>query len=84
MQGESKQSKPTEPLLERVLSHPRRREILDYLTQKGGANDEELVVAFDLSAPRVRYHLSVLQSADLIAHVEDREQGTADRYIAAA
>lgn len=84
MRDESKQP-PTDPVIMRSLSHPKRLEMLGYLRQKGTGTDEaELVVALGLSAPRVGYHLSVLRSADLIAHVDDWKQGTADRYVAAS
>jgi DNA-binding transcriptional ArsR family regulator len=83
MHDEGKQSNPSGSALKRALSHPRRLEILDCLMQKKGVGTDEadLAEALDLSAPRVRYHLSVLQSADLISLVSDQEQ---DRYIAAA
>jgi DNA-binding transcriptional ArsR family regulator len=83
MQDEGKQPSPKDPVLERALSHPKRLAMLGYLMeQRGtGTDEEELVEALDLSPPRVKYHLLVLQSADLIAHVDDLEQG---RYIAAA
>jgi|GEM_PF-1052707 len=84
MQGEGKRPQ-TDPVFERALSHPKRLDMLGYLMQKNGTgtDEAELVEALDLSAPRVKYHLLVLQSADLIAHVDDLE-GTANRYIAAA
>jgi DNA-binding transcriptional ArsR family regulator len=82
MQGEGKQPQ-ADPVLEQALSHPKRLEILGYLVQKKGTgtDEAELVEALDLSAPRVKYHLLILQNADLIAHVDDLAQG---RYIAAA
>ena len=84
MQDQSKQPKPAEPAIKRALGHPKRLEILGYLTQKGGADEGELVEALDLSAPRLGYHLSVLGNADLIVHLEERERGAAGRYVAAA
>lgn len=82
MQGKGKHSQ-TDPVLERALSHPKRLEMLGYLRQKRGmgTDEAELVEALELSAPKVGYHLLVLQSANLIAHVDDLEQG---RYIATA
>jgi DNA-binding transcriptional ArsR family regulator len=82
MQDKGKQPSPKDPVLERALSHPKRLAMLGYLTEKRetGTDEEELVEALDLSAPRVKYHLLVLRGAALIAHVDDREQG----YIAAA
>jgi predicted ArsR family transcriptional regulator len=60
--------------------------MLGYLMQKKGmgTDEAELVKALDLSASQVRYHLLVLSSADLIAHVDDWKQGTAGRYVAAS
>jgi DNA-binding transcriptional ArsR family regulator len=83
MQGEGKQPSPKDPVLERALSHPKRLSMLGYLMEKRGAgtDKEELAEALDLSSPRVKYHLSVLRGADLIAHIDGRGQ---DRYIAAA
>jgi len=85
MQGESKQPQ-TDSALKQALSHPRRLEMLGYLAQKKGTgtDEAELVEALDLSASRVRYHLLVLSSAGLIAHLEGREQGRTDRYVAAS
>jgi DNA-binding transcriptional ArsR family regulator len=82
MQSHSKPPNPAEPAIKRALGHPKRLEIFGYLTQKGAADEAELVEALDLAAPRVRYHLSVLQSAELIAHVAGGEAGHS--YIAAA
>jgi len=66
------------------LGHPKRLEIFGYLTQKGGADEAELVGALALTAPRVKYHLSILHDANLIAQVEGVDHGKTDRsYIAA-
>jgi hypothetical protein len=83
MQGESKQPSPKDPVLERALSHPKRLAMLGYLMEKKGTgtDEEELVEALSLFAPRVKYHLLVLQNADLIAQADDLEQSG---YIAAA
>ncbi len=62
--------------------HPKRVEILGYLTQKGGADEAELGKVLDLTAPTVKYHLSVLHDADLIVQVEDGDHGQRS-YIAA-
>ena len=83
MQDQGKQPKP-EPAIKRALGHPKRLEIFGYLTQKGGADETELVEVLGLTAPTVRYHLSVLEDADLIANVKDRGLGSTDRYVAAA
>lgn len=82
MRDESKQPRSMDPVREGALSHPKRLEMLGYLRQqKTGTDEKKLVEALGLPAPRVKYHLSVLQSADLIAPVSDREQG---RYVAAS
>jgi DNA-binding transcriptional ArsR family regulator len=87
MQGKSNQTHPTGLTLERACSHPRRREILRYITQKGdGActDGAELAEALDLAASRVNYHLTVLQDANLIALANDgRESGKAERSFVA-
>jgi Helix-turn-helix domain len=82
MHGEGKQSRPKDPILKRVLSHPCRLAVLDYLMQKRetGTDEEELVEVLDLPAPKVKYHLLVLRGADLIARADDPAQG----YIATA
>jgi hypothetical protein len=84
VQGEGKQPQ-VDPVLERALSHPKRLEILGYLRQKkrAGTDEAELIEVLDLSAPRVKYHLSVLYSAGPIAPVENQAPGAIDRYIAA-
>jgi DNA-binding transcriptional ArsR family regulator len=71
-----------DPVLEQALSHPKRQKRLGYLMQKRktGTDEAELIEALNLSASRVKYHLSVLQGADLIAHADDSAQG----YVAAA
>jgi len=84
VQDQGKQPNQTEPALKQALGHPKRLEIFDYLTQKGGADGAELVEALDLPASRVKYHLSVLQGADLIAYAEERGRGSTNRYVAAA
>lgn len=84
VQDQGKQPNQAEPAIKRALGHPKRLAIFEYLTQKGGADEGELVEALDLPAPRLKYHLLVLESADLIAHVEERGRGSAGRYVAAA
>jgi DNA-binding transcriptional ArsR family regulator len=83
MQDASKQPKPTEPEMERALSHPTRLEIFGHLTRRGATGEAQLVEELDLVAGRVRYHLSVLESANLIAYVEAQGHGAAGRYVAA-
>lgn len=82
MRDEGKQPSPKDPVLKRALSHPNRQAMLSYLMEKQGTetDEAELIEALDLSAPRVKYHLSALQGADLIAHADDSAQG----YVAAA
>ncbi len=48
---------------------------------KTGTEEIELAEALGLTPPLVRYHLEVLQSADLVAHVEGSEP--TDRYVVA-
>jgi DNA-binding transcriptional ArsR family regulator len=75
-----------DPLLQRALSHPKRLAMLGYLMQKQGEGTDEIELAdaLDLSLAKVKYHLRVLYEADLIAHAEERESATAERYVAAA
>jgi DNA-binding transcriptional ArsR family regulator len=73
----------TDPLIARAVSHPRRMAVLAYLMHKQDeASDEaELAEWLTLSLPAVRYHLTVLRGADLIACVGT---GATARYVAAA
>ncbi len=81
MRNDSKQS-PDHTALKRAIRHPKRRKLLDYLARKKiGTEEAELAEALGLTLPLVRYHLEVLQSADLVAHVEDSEP--TDRYVVA-
>jgi DNA-binding transcriptional ArsR family regulator len=53
----------------RALAHPKRAEILSYLTQKRGeegADESRLADSLGLSKAKVKYHLAVLRDADLI------------------
>jgi len=82
MQDESNRIRQIDPLLKRALSHPKRVEILDYLTRKGDGvrtRRTELARVLGLSAVEVKYHLRVLDDADLIARVKGRGQGRAQR-----
>jgi len=82
MQDESNRPDPIGPLLKRALSHPKRVEILDYLTRKGdgtGMRRTELARVLGLSAAKVKYHLRVLDDSGLIVRVKDRGQGSHER-----
>ncbi|HEX7244218.1 MAG TPA: helix-turn-helix domain-containing protein [Solirubrobacterales bacterium] len=80
----SKQS-PNDTSLKRAVGHPKRLEMLGYLAagRKKGMEEDELADALGLTPPLVKYHLGVLQSADLVAHVEESARGAVDRYIVA-
>ena len=81
MRNGSKQP-PDDTALKRAVRHPKRLEMLGYLAgQEGGTEEDELADVLGLTPPLVKYHLGVLQSADLVAHVEDGE--TAERYAVA-
>ena len=83
MRSHSKHSSSGEPALRRAVRHPKRLAILGYLAEKRGAIDEiGLADAIGSSLPLVKYHLKVLQSADLVVSV-DRDPGASGRYIAA-
>lgn len=83
MRDDDKQS-PDETALKRAVRHPKRLEMLGYLAgRKIGTGDAELASALGLSLPRTRYHLKVLQAAELIANVDDPTPGMASRYVVA-
>jgi predicted transcriptional regulator len=81
LQDQGKQPNHAKPELKRVLVHPKRLEILGYLIRQGGAGEGELTKALDLTAPRAKYHLTVLHDADLIAQVQGGDHGYS--YVAA-
>jgi DNA-binding transcriptional ArsR family regulator len=84
MPNASKQP-PNDTALKRAVGHPKRLELLGYLAgKKSGTEKDELAEALGLTPPLVKYHLGVLQSAGLIAPVENQAPGAIDRYIAAA
>jgi predicted ArsR family transcriptional regulator len=75
--------------IKRALAHPTRTEIFGYLIEKMGVGEQgvdeaELASALGLTSAKVKYHLTVLHDADLIAHADDAKPGAPDRYIAAA
>jgi predicted ArsR family transcriptional regulator len=85
MQGESKESSFQDTALKRAVSHPRRLEMLDLLAKKEtGIDQVELAEALGLNPSLVKYHLRILCSADMVAHVEGSEPGTIDRYVVVA
>ena len=83
MQNELKKITGEEAALKRALVHPRRLEILSFLTQKRGGTEADLADGLGLTFPVVAYHLKVLESADLVADTESPEQGATDRYVVA-
>jgi DNA-binding transcriptional ArsR family regulator len=83
MPNASKQP-PNDTALKRAIRHPKRLELLGYLAgKKSGTEEDELAEVLGLTPPLVKYHLGVLQSADLVAYVEESARGAADRYIVA-
>lgn len=75
--------------IKRALEYPRRTEILGYLVRKmglgeKGADEAELADALGLTRAKVKYHLTVLRDADLIAHTDGPRPGVPGRYVAAA
>lgn len=74
-------------LLTRALSHPKRREVLAYLMGKRegtGTSEGDLADAFGLTAARLKYHLTVLRSADLVVRLEDEQERESDECSYAA
>jgi len=85
MQGESKQFSQEDIALKRAVGHPKRLELLGCLARsKTGMEEAELSEALGLTPSLVTYHLGILRSADLVAHVEDAKPGTPLRYVALA
>lgn len=73
--------------LQRALSHPKRREIFGYLTEKGdgaGATERELAAALGMGLRVIGYHLKVLQSAGQVARFDGRRPSGAERSFVAA
>jgi DNA-binding transcriptional ArsR family regulator len=69
-------------VLKRAIRHPKRLEILGFLAgSETGCDESALAKALGEPPARLRYHLKVLQSADLVAHVGDGE--TTERYAVA-
>jgi len=69
------------PSTEQALSHPVRLELLDCIGQRGTGMDEgELAELLGIPLVKVRYHLTILHDADLVAH-PDRSP---DRYVVTA
>ncbi len=75
------QEQPAGSLVKQALSHPERSDMLGCITQRGsGMGEGELADALGLTRAKVKYHLTVLRNADLIAPAEQAP----DRYVAAA
>lgn len=82
MQGQSKESSFQDSVLKQAVSHPKRLEVLGYLAgKKTGIDQIKLAEALDLNISLVKYHLGVLCSVDLVAHVEGSEPGTIGHYV---
>lgn len=50
----------------KALGDATRRQILEMLSKEGDLTAGEIASHFDISAPSVSHHLSVLKSADLV------------------
>jgi len=69
-------------VLKRAVRHPRRLQILGFLAgSETGCDESDLAKALNEPPAKLRYHLGVLQSADLVAHVGHGE--AARRYAVA-
>ena len=76
MHDENSRSPNLDTLIQRVLSHPKRAEILDYLMRgKDETSEAELVATLGIGDRIVDYHLKVLRDADLIPRLEDGPEG---------
>lgn len=83
MTNPSRRPEKEEQALRRAVRHPKRLEMLGYLTGEGTGIDEvELAEALGLNLSLVKYHLKILQSAGLVVSV-DREPGASEHYVAA-
>jgi len=77
----------TDTVFQRALRHRSRLIILGFLAgRKTGYDEVELADTLHESPSRLRYHLRVLQNADLVAHVNDPAHGIARprQYIVVA
>ncbi len=73
-----RQGQPAGPLVKQALSHPERFGMLDCIARReAGMGEGELADALGLARAKVKYHLTVLRNADLVAQA----QGDG-RYIA--
>lgn len=56
----------------KALSDPTRRQILEMLSREGDMTAGEIASRFDISAPSISHHLSILKAAGLVL---DTRQG---------
>lgn len=57
----------------KALGDPTRRQILEMLNQKGDMTAGEIAACFDMSAPSVSHHLSILKAAGLVLDTRRRQ-----------
>lgn len=57
----------------KALDDPTRRQILEMLSREGSLSAGEISSRFDISAPSVSHHLSILKNAGLIADERQRQ-----------
>jgi len=85
MHDHGKQSSHDEPALRQAVRHPKRLQILGYLTEKrAGVDESGLADALGSSRLLVRYHLEILQSAGLVARTKGPQPSAAERYVVSA
>ncbi len=58
----------------KALADPTRREILRMLQQRPEMSAGQIAEVFDMTAPSVSHHFSVLKAADLISQRRDGQQ----------
>ena len=57
----------------KALSDPTRRKILEILAHEGDMTAGDIASRFDMSAPSISHHLSILRNTGLIADTRQRQ-----------
>lgn len=57
----------------KALSDPTRRRILEILSQEGDMTAGDIASRFDMSAPSISHHLSILRNAGLVLDTRQRQ-----------
>ena len=57
----------------KALGDPTRRKILEMLSQEGDLSAGDIASRFDMTAPSVSHHLSILKNAGLVLDTRQRQ-----------